>query len=106
MLPETSTVFEHLLLHATLRLRHIPALRRAAAIDDTLRALGMAHKAHCAIGGELVRGLSGGERRRVSVGVELLMLRAGGGGGTPPQLLPEPISTSPPNPNPTQLILA
>jgi len=88
VLPATSTVLEHLMLHACLRLPAHSAAARAAAAWGTLALLGMAHKAHTHIGGPDVRGLSGGERRRVSVGVELMLLRAahqptpdGGGNG-------------------------
>ena len=76
VLPPNSTVLEHLMLHARLRLPHLGLRARAAIARNALEALAMGHKAHAGIGGEHIRGLSGGERRRVSVGVELMVLMA------------------------------
>lgn len=54
VLPETSTVFEHLMLHAALRLPRLSVDDRTAEAEHALAALGMAHKAHSAIGGDQV----------------------------------------------------
>ncbi|KAJ1618299.1 P-loop containing nucleoside triphosphate hydrolase protein, partial [Pavlovales sp. CCMP2436] len=48
--------------------------------------LGLSHRAHARIGDAFVRGLSGGERRRVSIAVELLACASG------VLLLDEPLS--------------
>ena len=41
---------------------------KAAHVDTILEILGLTHVAHTVVGGEGVRGISGGERRRVTVG--------------------------------------
>jgi len=41
-------------------------------VDQILRDLELAHVADTVIGDERLRGLSGGQRRRVTVGVELV----------------------------------
>jgi len=41
-------------------------------VDQILRDLELAHVADTLIGDERLRGLSGGQRRRVTVGVELV----------------------------------
>ncbi|GFR46198.1 hypothetical protein Agub_g7729, partial [Astrephomene gubernaculifera] len=79
VLPGTSTVSEYLTFHAALRLpaalaargcgRGSPAAARVAAV---VGELGLGRVAHRLIGDEFVRGLSGGEKRRVSIAVELL----------------------------------
>ena len=40
---------------------------------SVLSELGLRHVCHSKVGGEEVRGCSGGERRRVSIGVQMLM---------------------------------
>ena len=42
------------------------------AVDDTLKKLEITHTAETIIGGVAQRGVSGGERKRVSIGVEML----------------------------------
>lgn len=37
-----------------------------------LRHLGLSHTANTLVGNEMIRGVSGGERKRVSIGVELV----------------------------------
>jgi ATP-binding cassette subfamily G (WHITE) protein 2 len=74
VLPGTLTVREHLLFHATLRCP--PALgdgRRRARVAALVVELGLAKCAESFIGGEFTRGLSGGEKRRVSVAEELVV---------------------------------
>ena len=41
-------------------------------VDDLLHSLGLFHVQHTMIGSEAVRGLSGGEKKRVAIGVELI----------------------------------
>jgi ABC-type lipoprotein export system ATPase subunit len=88
ILPGTSTVWEHLLFHATLRVRgtestdttHTGNTARVSTGTDTpavaarwvLKSLGIEKLKNTFIGDEWVRGLSGGERRRVSIACELL----------------------------------
>ncbi|GIL42172.1 hypothetical protein Vafri_236 [Volvox africanus] len=79
VLPGTSTVTEYLIFHAALRLpaalaatgtaRGSPIAVRVAAV---ISELGLTRVARNLIGDEFVRGLSGGEKRRVSIAVELL----------------------------------
>lgn len=74
VLPGTSTVWEHLLFHATLRMpsgTSTNALRHR--VGQTMRDLGIEKLADSLIGDQFSRGLSGGEKRRVSIATELLM---------------------------------
>jgi ABC-type multidrug transport system ATPase subunit len=72
------TVAETCRLHAALKLpRDTPAEQAATRIDDVLCSMGMLHARDTLVGGELpggllLRGLSGGERRRLSVAVGIL----------------------------------
>ena len=74
VLPGVLTVREHLLFHA--RLRCPPAMRdvdRRARVHDVIEMLGLSKCAETQIGNEFKRGLSGGEKRRVSVAEELVV---------------------------------
>jgi len=82
VLPGTLTVKEHLLFHAKLRCPPGKGPGASAAADDAARrsrvadvieALGLSKCADTRIGGEFTRGLSGGEKRRVSVAEELVV---------------------------------
>eukprot|EP01111_Echinosteliopsis_oligospora_P006031 TRINITY_DN1997_c0_g2_i1.p1 TRINITY_DN1997_c0_g2~~TRINITY_DN1997_c0_g2_i1.p1 ORF type:complete len:623 (+),score=155.49 TRINITY_DN1997_c0_g2_i1:63-1931(+) len=68
------TVYETLLYAARLRL---PATftdeERQDRVDETIKKLGLTHCRDTIIGDELRRGVSGGERKRVCVGIELLL---------------------------------
>jgi ABC-type multidrug transport system ATPase subunit len=74
VLPGTQTVLEHLLFHAILRLSagSWSESARERKVWDVLARMGLWDVAHSRIGDNLLRGLSGGERRRVSIAVELL----------------------------------
>jgi ATP-binding cassette subfamily G (WHITE) protein 2 len=80
VLPGTSTVWEHLVFHATLRIRGEgdgrggaeTSARIRSVVSDTMRSLGIDGVAHAFVGDEWTRGLSGGEKRRVSIATELL----------------------------------
>ncbi|OMO98863.1 ABC transporter-like protein [Corchorus capsularis] len=65
------TVEETLMYSARLRLRdgHDKA---AARVKELLVELGLQHVANVRVGGESNRGISGGEKRRVSIGVDLV----------------------------------
>lgn len=68
------TVEETLQYSAKLRLpADVSAEERVARVEDAMRQLGLLHCRNTIIGDELKRGVSGGERKRVCVAVELLM---------------------------------
>ncbi|CAD7697824.1 unnamed protein product [Ostreobium quekettii] len=73
ILPGTSTVFEYLMFHSSLRLPpsvgHKEREWRATHLIDSL---GLGRVAHSFIGDQFTRGLSGGEKRRVSIACEML----------------------------------
>ncbi|KAG9091130.1 hypothetical protein FRC06_000699 [Ceratobasidium sp. 370] len=75
VLPATLTVFEALLFAARLRMPETtPDANKKARVETVIRQLGLAEVAHSRIGGEgsTRRGLSGGERRRVSIALEIV----------------------------------
>ncbi len=64
---ETLTLATHFYLPSSMSLQD-----KKAYVKDVINALGLAKAANTIIGDERVRGVSGGERKRVSVGVELI----------------------------------
>ncbi|EES18923.1 hypothetical protein BDA96_09G022900 [Sorghum bicolor] len=67
------TVRETLLFAAEFRLpRALPADRKRARVDALVDQLGLARAADTIIGDEGHRGVSGGERRRVSIGTDIV----------------------------------
>ncbi|KAG8737551.1 hypothetical protein FRC10_008064 [Ceratobasidium sp. 414] len=75
VLPATLTVFEALLFAARLRMPETtPDSDKKARVETVIRQLGLAEVADSRIGGEgsTGRGLSGGERRRVSIALEIV----------------------------------
>ncbi|KAG5190217.1 P-loop containing nucleoside triphosphate hydrolase protein, partial [Tribonema minus] len=77
VLPGTLTVYEHLAFHAALRLprghgRGGGATQRTARVLEVIDNLGLGAVADSLIGDAFRRGISGGERRRVSIAAELL----------------------------------
>ncbi|XP_006638852.1 ATP-binding cassette sub-family G member 8 [Lepisosteus oculatus] len=67
------TVRETLAFVAKLRLpAHFSQRQRDHRVDDVIAELRLRQCAHTRVGNEYVRGVSGGERRRVSIGVQLL----------------------------------
>ncbi|XP_024531172.1 ABC transporter G family member 8 [Selaginella moellendorffii] len=67
------TVHETLLFSAQLRLpSSLPKAEKAARVEALMGELGLLHVAGSRIGNENVRGVSGGERRRVSIGVDVI----------------------------------
>ncbi|MBN3320188.1 ABCG8 protein, partial [Atractosteus spatula] len=67
------TVRETLAFVAKLRLpAHFSQRQRDQRVDDVIAELRLRQCAHTRVGNEYVRGVSGGERRRVSIGVQLL----------------------------------
>jgi ABC-type lipoprotein export system ATPase subunit len=73
VLPAALTVREALLFAARLRLpESVPESEKVARVDEVLQQLGIAHVGGTRIGSEERRGVSGGEMRRVSIGLELV----------------------------------
>jgi ABC-type multidrug transport system ATPase subunit len=66
------TVEETLMLAASLRIPGATRAGRRDAVDQTLQQLQLTHARHTRVGNERVRGISGGERRRLALGCELL----------------------------------
>ena len=72
LLLNTATVRETLTTAAQLRLPHLTAAEVTSRVDGVLSELGLTHRADALVGGGEIRGLSGGERRRVSIGQEIV----------------------------------
>lgn len=74
VLMETMTPREALLFVADLRMyAKFSSQQRQAAVHRVLDALGLLHIADNTIGGTNLRGVSGGERKRVAIGLELVL---------------------------------
>ncbi|XP_023512349.1 ABC transporter G family member 5 [Cucurbita pepo subsp. pepo] len=65
------TVEETLSFTAKLRLT-LPSSDLTAKVTSLIDELGLTHVAHSRVGDDKLRGISGGERRRVSIGVEVI----------------------------------
>ncbi|EXB40953.1 ABC transporter G family member 5 [Morus notabilis] len=65
------TVEETLMFSAKLRLG-LPQPHLASKVKSLLQELGLSHVAGARVGDDRVRGISGGERRRVSIGVDVI----------------------------------
>jgi len=73
VLPGTSTVREALRFAARLKLpEHVPSEERERRVAQVIHLLGLDNVADGRIGDDEQRGLSGGERRRLSIGLELI----------------------------------
>lgn len=73
VLPGTLSCYEHLMFHARLRMpRAADHTQRRARALEVLEKMGLTRVADARIGDELTRGLSGGERRRLSIAAELM----------------------------------
>ena len=73
VLPGTSTVWEHLLFNAVLRLpEQTPREELYRCVVGWSNELGLGKVAESRIGDQFTRGLSGGEKRRVSIATALL----------------------------------
>ncbi|GAV52241.1 hypothetical protein ZYGR_0AG02320 [Zygosaccharomyces rouxii] len=79
------TVRETFEFAAALRGHYMTSQQRRNKIDEILIALGLTHCENTLIGNEFVKGISGGEKRRVTIGVQLL-------NDSPILLLDEPTS--------------
>ncbi|OMO57206.1 ABC transporter-like protein [Corchorus capsularis] len=65
------TVEETLMFSAKLRLR-LPQAQLSSRVKSLIQELGLEHVAMTRVGDDRVRGISGGERRRVSIGVDVI----------------------------------
>lgn len=72
ILLDTMTVREAVYMSATLRLRDTPEAERIALVDDLLKLLSLEHCADTMIGSSLKKGISGGERKRCAIAMELI----------------------------------
>ena len=73
ILPTNLTVREALIFSASLRLpESVQPHARIARVDEVIEQLGLTRVAHTRIGSATRRGISGGEMRRVSIGLELV----------------------------------
>lgn len=69
----TLSVFESLKLSADVRLsQQLSKSERLQIVNDIILKLGLKNCANTLIGSEFVKGISGGEKRRVSIGIQLL----------------------------------
>jgi len=66
------TVRETMDFRVRLQYSHLSQEDRKAMVDDTLDKVGLLHVANTKVGNAKVKGLSGGERKRLSIAVELL----------------------------------
>jgi ATP-binding cassette, subfamily G (WHITE), member 2 len=74
IISETLTVRENLMFSANVRLPDaISDEERKARVMETIRDLGLESCADTKIGTEFLRGVSGGERKRTCVGMELVL---------------------------------
>ncbi|KAJ3192709.1 glutamine--fructose-6-phosphate transaminase (isomerizing) [Irineochytrium annulatum] len=73
LLMPTLTVRETLMFSATLRLpESVTPAEKAQRVNEIMNTLGILHIADHRVGGFGKRGISGGEKRRVSIGIELV----------------------------------
>ena len=69
----TSTVREALTFSARLRLASsIPLAEKLQLVESMIKMLGLESCADTLIGNELIQGVSGGERKRTAIGIELI----------------------------------
>ncbi|KAH6797353.1 ABC-2 type transporter family protein [Perilla frutescens var. hirtella] len=66
------TVFETLLFAADFRLGSISRAEKRQRVENLIEQLGLSSSRNTYIGDEGTRGVSGGERRRVSIGVDII----------------------------------
>jgi ABC-type multidrug transport system ATPase subunit len=66
------TVRETLRFAAALRLHDLPVQARHQKAEEILLKIGLKDCADTLVGNELIKGLSGGEKRRLSIAIQLL----------------------------------
>ncbi|KAG0005429.1 hypothetical protein BGZ80_007768 [Entomortierella chlamydospora] len=70
---ETLTVLETLTFAAKMRLpRSMSNKDKLARVESVMQELNLTHIKDTKVGGTVIRGISGGEKRRVTIGIELL----------------------------------
>ncbi|CAG5123848.1 unnamed protein product, partial [Candidula unifasciata] len=70
----TLSVKENFHFSASLRLpRSVSDSERNARVEDVIRELGLEKCANTKVGNEFIRGISGGERKRCNIGMELII---------------------------------
>lgn len=70
----TLTVKENLMFSANLRLAStVSSQEKEERVDSALEELGIAHVADSKVGTPFIRGVSGGERKRTNIGMELIV---------------------------------
>jgi ABC-type multidrug transport system ATPase subunit len=70
---DTLTVRETIAMTALLRLdRAVPRAHKLERAEEVIRAVGLLKVADSRIGSDVTGGISGGERRRLSIGVEVV----------------------------------
>ncbi|KAM9966984.1 hypothetical protein ACTFIR_007219 [Dictyostelium discoideum] len=77
VLLQTSTVFETLKFYADLKLPGVSEIEKIKRVEQIIEDIGLTKRTHSKIGGVLpggilMKGLSGGEKRRVSIGCGLV----------------------------------
>ena len=94
LLTPTQTPREAILFSAMLRLpAEVPLAEKVELVEKMLDELGLMDCADTLIGDEMIRGISGGEKKRTSIGIELVRYpdpEPQGEGLTPPLPLPLP----------------
>eukprot|EP00420_Gonyaulax_spinifera_P020672 CAMPEP_0197910074 /NCGR_PEP_ID=MMETSP1439-20131203/70204_1 /TAXON_ID=66791 /ORGANISM="Gonyaulax spinifera, Strain CCMP409" /LENGTH=619 /DNA_ID=CAMNT_0043531693 /DNA_START=30 /DNA_END=1889 /DNA_ORIENTATION=- len=68
----TSTPREVLMFSAKLRLQGVSKESMKPVLDDMIQSLGLAKCADTMVGDALIKGISGGERKRTAIGAELI----------------------------------
>ena len=69
----TLTVKENLEFAANLRMRgNLTSKQKADWVDELIKELGLEKCENTKVGTELIKGVSGGERKRCNIGIELV----------------------------------
>eukprot|EP00300_Choanocystis_sp_HF-7_P013973 c18523_g1_i1.p1 GENE.c18523_g1_i1~~c18523_g1_i1.p1 ORF type:complete len:667 (-),score=28.69 c18523_g1_i1:25-2025(-) len=70
---ETMTVFEAIMISASLRLPDsMTAEEQRRKVENVIESLGLSHVKNSTLGSSLSRGISGGEKKRVAIAVEMV----------------------------------
>eukprot|EP00382_Lankesteria_abbotti_P000731 CAMPEP_0113844250 /NCGR_PEP_ID=MMETSP0372-20130328/143_1 /TAXON_ID=340204 /ORGANISM="Lankesteria abbotti" /LENGTH=622 /DNA_ID=CAMNT_0000813253 /DNA_START=125 /DNA_END=1990 /DNA_ORIENTATION=+ /assembly_acc=CAM_ASM_000359 len=69
---EYLTVYETISISAKLKLKSLPREARRERVERVINELGLDECRNVRVGGEAVKGISGGQKKRVSIAIELL----------------------------------